>query len=218
VVPIAQALKLTLFAPLLLTALFASIASPASSADGDFEFYVLSLSWSPTYCATDDDPDMNQCGKPRGFIAHGLWPQYESGYPQNCASRQPRWLEQSVIAANRDIFPSRGLAIHQWRKHGMCTGLPQAEYFDLIRQALDRVKIPQALRPRDSGASADPDVIEDLFVETNAGLSHAGLSVQCNRDQLTEVRICLTRDLEFRSCREVDADRCRDRRIAIPAP
>ncbi|URK88119.1 hypothetical protein LP421_11595 [Rhizobium sp. RCAM05350] len=58
-----------------------------------FDFYVLSLSWSPSWCLENDpsgrsmqcDPDNNH-----GFIVHGLWPQNEQGYPEFCRSRRIR--------------------------------------------------------------------------------------------------------------------------------
>ena len=53
-------------------------------ATGDFDFYVMALSWSPDYCASNGSNDPQQCsiGKKLDFVLHGLWPQYESG----CAS------------------------------------------------------------------------------------------------------------------------------------
>ena len=43
---------------------------------GTFDYYLLSLSWSPAYCLSD--PGAAECNGPRrfGFIVHGLWPQY----------------------------------------------------------------------------------------------------------------------------------------------
>lgn len=52
-----------------------------------FDFYVLSLSWSPSYCeAEGEQANGQQCraGRPYAFVVHGLWPQYERGYPENC--------------------------------------------------------------------------------------------------------------------------------------
>ncbi len=195
----------------------ASGAAQAQPAAGDFDFFVLSLSWSPTYCATDDDPDEDQCAEPRGFVAHGLWPQFERGYPEFCTSAQPRWLAQDIIDDNSDIFPNGGLAIHQWRKHGMCAGLPQAAYFDLIRAALEAVTVPTALTPGSTDRRASPTTIEELFASANKGLSATGMSVQCRRGLMAEVRICLTKDLAFRRCEEVDADRCTGSEIAVPS-
>ena len=61
---------------------------PAPSPDGDFAYYTLALSWSPTYCQTEDRALRTaQCrGRPRGFVLHGFWPQHERG----CVSRKCR--------------------------------------------------------------------------------------------------------------------------------
>ena len=85
---------------------------------GDFDFYVLSLSWSPTYCAeagSRADPQQCRASRPFRFIVHGLWPQKERGWPDFCAL--PRELQPSpeVLQGMYDIMPSRGLMQHQWR-------------------------------------------------------------------------------------------------------
>ncbi|MCB1968558.1 MAG: ribonuclease, partial [Candidatus Accumulibacter sp.] len=52
-----------------------------------FDFYVLALSWSPAYCLIEGDrANKQQCAEERdlGFVVHGLWPQFESGYPEFC--------------------------------------------------------------------------------------------------------------------------------------
>ena len=208
------AIKLGRFLAALVLTSSATLAQPAAD---DFDFLVLSLSWSPTYCRTVDDPDEDQCRTSRGFVAHGLWPQFERGYPEFCASDQPRWLAQDIIDDNDDIFPNGGLAIHQWRKHGMCSGFPQRDYFDLTRAALEAVTIPAALASGSADRRASPATVERLFVSANDGLSTAGMSVQCRNGLMTEVRICLTKNLDFRQCDEVDADRCRRAEIAVPS-
>lgn len=197
-----------------LAALLVAVTGPASAAD--FDFYVLALSWSPTHCATDDDPSEEQCGVDRGFVVHGLWPQHERGYPTDCDSEHPLWLEQDVIDDHRDIFPDGGLAIHQWRKHGRCSGLSQEDYFDLVREARRRVTVPRAFRPGDTDKRATPANVEVFFVNANDGLSEDAMSVQCDGRLLSEVRICLTKDLDFRACREVDADACRAPNVVVP--
>ena len=68
-------------------ALLAMVARRLGGGDGDFDFYVLALSWSPSYCAIEGDgADPAQCanGRPYAFVVHGLWPQYEKGYPRDC--------------------------------------------------------------------------------------------------------------------------------------
>lgn len=185
---------------------------------GDFDFYVLALSWSPTYCQLDEDPDPSQCDlAPPGFVLHGLWPQYESGYPDYCLSDEPSRLDARARSAAAQLFPSLGLAQYQWRKHGNCSGLDADSYLDLVAEALDLIVVPDALFTPRRDARLVPDAIEEAFVESNGGLSETDMSIQCRRGALTEVRICLTTDLKFRACPEVDRDTCRSGSIVVPA-
>lgn len=208
-----------------LTSIFALIlafAAPAAVlADdlaGDFDFFVLSLSWSPTYCTIEGSPDEAQCGVERhGFIVHGLWPQYERGFPEYCRSTMDDRVPNATIRSIFDIMPSPGLIRFQWRKHGICTGLPQNAYFDLVRQAYEKISVPQSLTNPPRDMRLDPAAIETAFLDANPGLAARGIAVTCKQQHLADVRICLTRDLEFRDCREVDRGACRSRRIEVPA-
>jgi ribonuclease T2 len=194
--------------------------SPASAEDvaGDFDFYVLALSWSPTYCTTESSPDEAQCGIERhGFIVHGLWPQYERGYPEFCRSSMSDRVSGSAAGAIYDIVPSIGLIRYQWRKHGICTGLSQTDYFTLTRLAFDKISIPDEYAAPDRVLTVSPAAIESAFVAANRGLSPRGIAVTCEQGHLDEVRICLTKDLDFRTCPEVDRNACRASRIAVPA-
>ncbi|MFO0364215.1 MAG: ribonuclease T2 family protein, partial [Acidobacteriota bacterium] len=97
---------------------------------------MLSLSWSPQHCATPaGERDRMQCGGARqyDFILHGLWPQYERGWPQFCETGEQ--LSKAVIDGVLDIMPSVGLIRHEWRKHGVCSGDNAARYFDRARRA-----------------------------------------------------------------------------------
>jgi len=193
------------------------LAAHAEGIAGDFDFYVLALSWSPTYCLTSDDPDPAQCDTaPDGFVVHGLWPQYETGYPEYCSSREPRGIDDETLDAIADVMPSAGLAHYQWRKHGMCSGLDAASYFRLLLEAVEEIDIPPELADPDTDQRLRPDDIEADFSDANPGLAEDGMSIQCRQGRLTEVRICLTRDLQFRDCFEVDDDTCRSRTIAVP--
>ena len=184
-----------------------------------FDFYVLSLSWSPTWCAENDSGGRTQqCrrGEDNGFIVHGLWPQNERGYPEYCSTRESDRVPESLGRTVLDIIPSMGLIGHQWRKHGTCSGLAQQDYFATLRRAYERVKVPAFLKRRSTEMRILPNELERQFIATNPGLSPAGIAVTCEADKLEEVRICLTRDLDFRPCPEVDRGGCRRPAIAVP--
>jgi ribonuclease T2 len=192
-------------------ALLAASAALAQDEPGDFDFYVLSLSWSPTWCGTTPaGDDAAQCDLRRRFILHGLWPQYERGYPEDCAEggRLPNALVRSML----DITPDRGLVRYEWRKHGTCTGLSPRAYFGMARAAYQRVQVPAL------GGSASAREVEEAFIAENPGLSAEGMAISCQDGLLDEVRICLTKELDFRACPEVDGRGCRAKRVRIPLP
>ncbi|TCT03180.1 ribonuclease T2 family protein [Aquabacter spiritensis] len=187
---------------------------------GRFDFYVLSLSWSPTFCAGEAAAGDPQCraAHPYGFIVHGLWPQYEAGYPAYCQLPPPP-VSRAVADGTLDLMPSPGLIRHEWRKHGTCTGLGPVEYFALLRQARARIAIPPPLEAPQADLALSPERIEAAFRAANPGLGADMIAVQCGKGRLSEVRICLTRDLAFRACPEVDRRGCAARRqISVPAP
>ncbi|MGE3993622.1 ribonuclease T2 family protein, partial [Pseudorhodoplanes sp.] len=173
---------------------------------GDFDYYALALSWSPTFCQSPagDDADL-QCNSKRryDFVVHGLWPQYEKGWPDSCQTRE-RWVPDELIDAMLDLMPSKKLIIHEWRKHGTCSGLKMRDYFALIRAVYGKVKIPaRYVMPNDTIITTPQQLVTD-FVKSNRDLTEGMISVQCGnrRDdaRLSELRICFTRDGEFREC------------------
>ncbi|MFC5989818.1 ribonuclease T2 family protein [Limoniibacter endophyticus] len=191
-------------------------AVPASATD--FDFYVLSLSWSPSYCAAEGaSANRDQCGtnRPYAFVVHGLWPQNERGYPSDCNVQNPD-VPRAISGTMLDIMPSRGLIRHQWRKHGSCSGLSQRDYFATTRRAYQRIRIPDHLRQLSDYKTVSPREVEQAFVEANPGLRSDAVAVDCDRRYMREVRICLTKDLQFRSCREVDARACRTSNLVMP--
>jgi ribonuclease T2 len=195
-------------------------AGRAPETPGRFDYYVLALSWSPSYCARAGrhaDPLQCRAARPFRFIVHGLWPQYDRGYPDFCDTgrREP---SRATMNAMLDIMPSPGLMRHQWRKHGSCSGLSPEAYFALTRRAFEKIRIPPAFQSLSRGARVAPDSVEKAFRLANPGLGDAAMAVACEDGRLTELRICMTRDLEFRSCRAVDRRGCRQRTIDLPAP
>jgi ribonuclease T2 len=195
-----------------LVAALAAAPAAAGGIPGDFDFYVLALSWSPSVCSAGDT---RICIRgEHGFSVHGLWPQYEVGYPLSCHTDRPLWVEEGTLEAASRFMP-RSLAIHEWRVHGVCSGLTADDYFALTGLAARRVVVPADLGER-RATEMTPGEIEAAFVAANPGLTHAGMSVQCREGAFTEVRICMTRALEFRACAEVDADACSRRTVSVP--
>jgi len=205
---------------ILLAALAPLNALAAGDKAGDFDFYVLALSWSPTYCQSRGARASRlQCSAnvDRAFVVHGLWPQYQRGYPENCATNEALRVPRSLIDAVLDIMPSPGLVGGQWRKHGTCTGLTQAEYLATVRRAFDTITIPEAFRSARHRQTVSARSAEQAFIAENPGLAANGIAVACRDGLLLEVRICLTRGLEFRRCENVDARGCRQSRLVMPA-
>ncbi|MCU0882595.1 MAG: ribonuclease T2, partial [Hyphomonadaceae bacterium] len=161
-----------------------------------FDFYVLALSWSPTWCADAERPDPQQCNGPRpfGFVVHGLWPQFERGYPRSCtpSARPP---DRDTLEAAQALYPSPRLARMQWERHGTCSGLDGADYFTVTRLAAAAVQIPAPLSsPRDWTSMRVSD-IEQAFMAANPGLAADGIAVEARGNRLREVRVCLDLDL-----------------------
>lgn len=200
--------------------LLAPAARAEGEASGDFDYYVLALSWTPTWCALAGDArGASQCdpGQGYGFTLHGLWPQDEDGWPSYCRTAARRAATRGQTAGMVDIMGSAGLAFHQWRKHGVCSGLDAEAYFALSRRAYDRVTRPPVIRELGREVTLPASVIEDAFLEANPDLSANGVTVTCRSNRVQEVRICLTRDLDPRDCgADVIRDCTLDRALLSP--
>lgn len=177
-------------------------AAVAEDVAGEFDYYVMSLSWSANWCAYEGDSrNSPQCDPAEdfGWILHGLWPQYESGYPANCRSsfRAPSRGQTRAMA---DIMGTSGLAWHQWNKHGVCSGLDSEDYYALSREAYGRVTRPEVLRRLSDPITLPATLIEEAFIADNPALEPDQITITCRDGYIQEARICMTRDLEFRDC------------------
>lgn len=187
---------------------------------GSFDFYVLSLSWSPSFCEEADERGngrrSQQCsGRPFAFVVHGLWPQYENGYPEYCEQPSPR-LARNTMVSMLDLMPAPGLIYNEWDKHGTCSGLQAKAYFETIRKARALIKIPPEFLDLAAPKTVAPAAVEEAFIKANSGLTPTAIAVTCNRNRLSEVRICLSKDLQFRNCDEVDHQACRRDEVTMP--
>jgi len=173
-------------------------AQDAQGIPGQFDYYLLSLSWSPTYCLTHPY-DRAQCaGKGYGFVLHGLWPQNESGgYPQDCAQIP---LDPQAAAIGNSLYPSPKLMAHEWARHGTCSGMDAASYLRTADRATAAVRIPSMLEAPASVGQMSAEQIGAAFQAANPTLPARALTVACSRGRLMEVRVCLTRELAVRPC------------------
>lgn len=198
-----------------------SASTDAVPTGNGFDFYVLALSWSPTHCETEGTrANRQQCGARQAhrFVVHGLWPQFENDWPEFCDNREPKRVPEALLRDNLDIMPSGSLIGHQWRKHGSCSGLSQRDYFSVVRAAYKKVTIPKPYQELDDSLSISPDKVEQDFLAANPDLPADGIAVMCKERYVSEARICLTKDLNFRSCPQVDARACRMARATMPPP
>ena len=189
---------------------------------GQFDYYALVLSWSPSYCAENGDRNEQQCdrrdGRRYSFVLHGLWPQYNRGYPSACHLPRRPFVPDNVIASMLDIMPSRGLVIHEYRTHGTCSGLAPAQYFSTAHRLFDGITIPQRFHNPVDPQYAAPSEIRDAFLRANPKLSKDMLAVVCNGKNLQEIRICFSKDGQPRACgmNENQNKLCASDRVFIP--
>src|SRR5258707_2934945 len=213
--------RLISLALLVVSAGIASAQDRRQNAPGEFDFYVLSLSWSPSFCEAASERGNSgrsgaQCGgRPFSFVVHGLWPQYERGFPEYC-QRSAEWLDRNIMTSMLDLMPAPGLIFNEWDKHGTCSGLGARAYFETIRKARAAVKIPEEFLQLSEPKTIAPADLEDAFIKVNPGLSSSAISVTCDSRRLSEVRVCLSKDLQFRACEEIDRRACRRDQVLMP--
>jgi ribonuclease T2 len=184
----------------------------------DFDYYVLALSWSPSWCAIEGDVKKSeQCSpdKDFGWSLHGLWPQFHRGYPSYCQTIK---YPPSRRATNEmmDIMGSSGLAWHQWKKHGSCTDLDGQDYLDLSRLAYNSIVRPSVFRKLDKPVRLPAAVIEEAFIKANPALEPDMITVTCKKEWIQEVRICLSKTLEPVPCGQDVIRDCSLTRAILP--
>jgi ribonuclease T2 len=209
------------FVALLLTPLMATAQDQRQDTPGQFDFYVLSLSWSPSFCAAAAGRGRGraaneQCGvRPYSFVVHGLWPQYERGFPEYCQLPAPR-LDRSIVTSMLDVMPAPHLIFNEWDRHGTCSGQTPRAYFETVRKARAAVKIPPDYTDVQEPLSVTPRDVENAFIKANPGLSPRAIAVACGHQRLTEVRLCLSKDLQFRDCPGIAKRSCRRDQLVMP--
>lgn len=209
---------------LILCLLAASIMVPLKArADaegvGVFDYFVLSLSWSPNWCALEGDArNSPQCDTAEyfGWIMHGLWPQFHRGFPSDCRTAERPPTRQQT-AEMTDIMGTAGLAWHQWKKHGSCTGMSAQQYYATSGAAYEKIARPLVFRKIKEDIRLPASVVEDAFLKANPALEKDGVTVTCKRGYIQEVRVCLSKDLDLVPCgRDVVKDCTLDQSLFTP--
>jgi ribonuclease T2 len=194
-------------------------AAPALALDtppeaGGFDYYVLALSWSPTFCSSHP-ADRAECGRRRGFVVHGLWPQYAAGGgPERClVGDEP---DEQTVARAKAAIPDERLIRHEWMEHGSCSGLTPREYFVTLIRATGRLAIPPQFDGESAHAMTASQIVS-AFVRANPSLPPQSLALHCRGPQLEEVRVCLSRELQPQACGRGVRTRCRSGPLTVGA-
>lgn len=181
---------------------------PSQSGDkGNFDYYVMALSWSPSYCESHPDEDEQCAHKGYGFVLHGLWPQYDGGGgPENCSTTDQ--VDKKTALRALAFMPSRSLINHEWRTHGACAGMSPEDYFALADRAFAAVHVPPELAAPEKPVETTLDALRASFKRANPGLTDDMMSLHCSRGELVEMRVCLDRDVALKRCGKRMQTRC----------
>ena len=178
-----------------------SLAKSKKKKAASFDYYLLTMSWAPQFCATNPKgKSSSECDpkKHYGFVVHGLWPQNNSGsYPHDCGSAQP--VSQAIVQQMMPIMPDSGLIQHEWAKHGTCSGLSTQDYFDSIQKAFGNVKIPDEYRSPADMIKDSPTDIEKKFAQAN-NAPQGAFRISCPNADFAALEVCLTKDLQYQDC------------------
>jgi ribonuclease T2 len=174
--------------------------SASSQKQGDFNYYLLSLSWAPNYCADHPGDNSSECrsGNHKGFVLHGLWPQSNEGQPpMSCQPARP--VAADIVRHMLEYYPSRGLIQHEWEKHGTCSGLSAQDYFAKVEQAFKSVQPSDQFKDLSSDRSLAPKDVDQSFAESNHAPADA-FRISCHARELVGVEVCMSKDLKIQSC------------------
>lgn len=187
--------------------------APPPPQAGQFDYYVLSLSWAPEYCKTHAS-DQAECGADRpGFVLHGLWPQYASGgYPASCSNVA---LDGAGMDAGKAAFPSEKLVVHEWQKHGTCSGLQPKDYFEAADAAHKAVAVPSLLQPGNNRRTLALANVTQSLLDANPSVTRKGLALVCSGSELSEVRVCMDKDLKPMACGQGVGATCKGSTITL---
>jgi ribonuclease T2 len=185
-----------------------------------FDYYVLSLSWAPDFCAQPGEAAKNpaECapGKKMGFVVHGLWPQVNAGQnPESCGKPTP--VSKVVLNLILPYMPSPSLVQHEWNTHGTCSGLSQTQYFSNVLAARTSVQVPVQFTSLEEVVTESPGQIEGQFAAANPTFPATAFRTACSAGALTEVRVCFDKTIKPQEC-TANAGECTSATVQIRPP
>ena len=191
-------------------------APPVATAP--FDYYVMTLSWSPGFCdlgGEEKSPEQCAVGAGGGFAVHGLWPNNRYGpNPEECDPSVD--ASPADLAETRGLYPAEGLAAYEYRKHGACTGLSARDYYAAVRFVREQLNIPALLHAPRERLRVSPAELQQAFISANANLRPDNMAITCRRGELVDVRFCLSRDLKaFAVCPKVTGHTCHSGSITV---
>ncbi len=174
-------------------------AQEVHSAPGQFDFYLMNLSWAPEFCHNVEVLPLNErtagkradaadeCSTPTGFVLHGLWPQNFNGtFPANCSTRPG----PESYAPYLGDTPSLSLLQHEWSKHGTCTTLNPDAFFATADDRFHDLKIPPSLTDVTHPLTLAPADLLGQFQAANPAYPKGSILLSCGKNFLTAVEAC----------------------------
>jgi ribonuclease T2 len=183
-----------------------------------FDYYLLSLSWAPEFCAQPGEAAANplECGQGKGFVVHGLWPEANQGKsPESCGAAKT--VPKSLVNDMLKYIPSASLIQHEWATHGTCSGLSQGDYFTKVMLARAAVQVPVQISSLGQSVTESPAEIESQFAAANPSFPPGAVRTTCQGGALTEVRVCFDKNLKALAC-TVSAGECASAAVKILSP
>ena len=106
-----------------------------------------------------------QCGaRPYSFVVHGLWPQYERGFPEFCQQPAPR-LDRNIVSSMLDLMPAPRSDLQRMGQARHLLGAQPARVFRQRSQGAGAGKDPRGVYRAAAALTVSPDEVEEAFVQ-----------------------------------------------------
>jgi ribonuclease T2 len=170
-------------------------ARQPAAAKADYDYYLLALSLAPAFCEDAlgrrqvphqcRDLDLADFGR-QPLTLHGLWPSRRSGrHPSYCKGERDRGdmcdqtpvtLPADLSARLRQLMPGTAdcLERHEWARHGSCSALSMAQYFDeAVKLAARANRAMGAVLARHVGREVGLDAVRAALASRDPALLDA---------------------------------------------